>query len=359
MISSIVFGKKLSEITLEDLVSFFSTPQAENDKLEFKSFVNNRQIVESADKSKKADYLKKIKETICGFLNTDGGLLIWGAPKGQGQGSREKSFYGELSPVELDFGKDRIMNILASSINPTPNRIQFHSIEVEKGKHIYMFDVAPSDYAPHQVSGTYFMRLDGQTKFAPHQYVDALIKKVNVPRLSMRFQFGKSGKLGDLVYVCFNITITNEAKYVNERNVTLKLYSTGQLLAGTETFKSYTPDKWKEIHITDILYYGEPVRLDFILLTSHNKGRGIRRIPVQARLTGELSPMVRSFYGMEMNFWEDQNATYDFLDIAENTYGNEVRIEDEMRYVEVRTEFFEHEFLHSESAEQIIKWSEG
>ncbi|RYF97097.1 MAG: ATP-binding protein, partial [Chitinophagaceae bacterium] len=67
--SEIVFGKSLEELSMETLTHFFIIPQGETATLEFKSF------------SKQSTFDKNIDGIIkglCAFLNSDGGILIWG-----------------------------------------------------------------------------------------------------------------------------------------------------------------------------------------------------------------------------------------------------------------------------------------
>jgi predicted HTH transcriptional regulator len=64
--SDSILNKTLEEITINDLKEFFSEPKDETATLEFKS----------GD----VDVIKLYKE-IAAFLNTEGGLLIVGAPR--------------------------------------------------------------------------------------------------------------------------------------------------------------------------------------------------------------------------------------------------------------------------------------
>lgn len=66
------FGKPVDDLTYSDLTTHFAQPQEESDRIEYKSFR------ESGDfKKKEATILK----TICAFLNSGGGILVWGAPR--------------------------------------------------------------------------------------------------------------------------------------------------------------------------------------------------------------------------------------------------------------------------------------
>jgi hypothetical protein len=69
----------IASVTAEDLLNFFSTEKQESDKLEFKSYkdVEGNGTKNQRDKAK----LDALIQSVCGFLNSDGGLLIWGAPE--------------------------------------------------------------------------------------------------------------------------------------------------------------------------------------------------------------------------------------------------------------------------------------
>jgi hypothetical protein len=171
------FGKEdITDIQLEDVVMYFQASRTENDKVEFKSYA-------SKDESDPKKKLRTILRSICAFLNSEGGLLIWGAPIGKKpEGKKEKEFTGELSLVETLYEHDALASKIVDSITPTPSGILHHRIESD-GKYIYIFDIPKSDYSPHQFEHIYYMRMDGLTKPAPHHYVEALMKKITFPTL--------------------------------------------------------------------------------------------------------------------------------------------------------------------------------
>lgn len=80
--------KRIEDIAYDDLVSYFAIEREESDKIEYKSFV-----IDDGESLKQKE--KGIIKSITGFLNSDGGLLIWGAPVGQKvEGKKEKVFTG-------------------------------------------------------------------------------------------------------------------------------------------------------------------------------------------------------------------------------------------------------------------------
>ena len=186
-----LFNKSIHQLQLDDIISFFKNAKTETDKIEFKSyldFVNSNTTKSTRDKEKLNDIFK----SICAFLNSDGGILIWGAPQGKNVGDlKEKVYSGELTPVEYKIEKDQFINRIASEINPTPHRVLFHQIVINQESFCYIFEVSKSEFAPHQNKGTYYIRLDGSTRPAPHYYVEALIKKVSFPKVEAYMNFGE------------------------------------------------------------------------------------------------------------------------------------------------------------------------
>jgi len=68
------FGKGLNEISYQDVVNFFRNEQTETDQIEFKSISQTQNL---------DTQFNAIYKAICAFLNSSGGLIIWGSPKGE------------------------------------------------------------------------------------------------------------------------------------------------------------------------------------------------------------------------------------------------------------------------------------
>src|SRR6187399_975460 len=107
------FGKAPQDLTYQDVTDFFSIEREESDKIEFKSY----HAPGENDKEKENGIIR----TVCAFLNSSGGLLIWGAPVGQNvAGKTEKVFVGALSPVTRLVEKDYFINRITDSTTPAP-----------------------------------------------------------------------------------------------------------------------------------------------------------------------------------------------------------------------------------------------
>jgi hypothetical protein len=212
-----LLGKAPEALTFEDVERFFQTPRAESYIIEFKSF---------REQAGSEQMYNNIFKTICAFLNSEGGLLIWGAPEGKKEeGHKEKQFVGELKPLSKGIEKDSLINKISSSITPTPSGIR--AFDLKKGdKIVYLFEIDRSDYRPHQTSNIYYMRLDGQTRPAPHDFLEALFRKIRYPNLggyincvSLRSEYHQ-------IFLGIKIMILNHTKSQNEEDVLVNLITT-------------------------------------------------------------------------------------------------------------------------------------
>jgi hypothetical protein len=167
-----IFAKPRNEVKLSDIEEYFSTPQEESSVIEFKSGE-----VEIND----------IFKEITAFLNTEGGLLIIGAPR---ETKKElgkniiKICEGNLTYSNFK-NKDWLYQKIASNIVPTPFDLKIEEFLTENGN-VFLIDIPQSSTPPHQSSsdGKYYLRLERDAKPAPHGIIQALFNKRRVPRLS-------------------------------------------------------------------------------------------------------------------------------------------------------------------------------
>ena len=196
-----IFGKDLYELELQDLQLFFQSEQEENAVLEFKSGETT---------------YESIHKEVVAFLNTEGGVLIIGAPReiAGGDKSRPKICKGILMPSKSIKNQDTLMRSLASNIAPSPVNIKCKSMEADGGM-IFILEVSQSQTPPHQVSdkGAYYIRLEREAKSAPHGIVEALFQKRQKPNLVAKIGFRKK-----LVNSIANIII--EASLENDSLIT-------------------------------------------------------------------------------------------------------------------------------------------
>ena len=253
--------EKIEDITYDDVVSFFKEEKTESDKIEFKSFFSN-------EKEHEADKENAILKSICAFLNSEGGLLIWGAPVGKKvEGRKEKIFTGELALVEKLYEKDQFMAKIVNRINPTPYGILFHKIE-NNGKYIYIFEIPKSEYSPHQFDDRFFMRIDGQTNKAPYHYIEALFKRIKFPNLMGYLKIVNTRTEGDKIYLTFKNYIFNLSRFQNDYSLSFRIVSKNG------TFSDYNPfvgsmdvktqfgfggHEKRRKEIVEIIHFGQPI----------------------------------------------------------------------------------------------------
>ncbi len=203
MLSELIFGKKLAEITFEDLQNFFKEEQEETSLLEFKS---GGVLVDD------------IYKEVCAFLNTEGGVIIIGAPREGKKKPTPKTevtiCQGELIPSNFR-GKDWLMTSIVSNISPPPTNIKIQEFHSEEGSY-FILEVPQSMTPPHQSNrdSRYYIRMEREAKPAPHGVVEALFSRRQKPKLRIS---GDISKLKDDKGYELSISIGNESQYPTEK----------------------------------------------------------------------------------------------------------------------------------------------
>src|SRR5690606_21588986 len=160
----------------------------------------------------------KITRTIASFLNSSGGMLIWGSPRERSiPDKNEKVCQGDLNTLNISRTKDQLINKITRDISYLPIGINVKRLERER-EYIYVFEIEESETKPHQYLGKYFIRLDGQTQHAPHYLVDALFKRVTYPELFAEVEFISSNLHGRKA-ADIQISISNNSRFLNAKNV--------------------------------------------------------------------------------------------------------------------------------------------
>lgn len=301
------FGKKnVEDITFEDLVSFFEEEREESDHIEFKSFVDRKE-------NNIKDKFNGVVKAISAFLNSDGGILIWGAPIGEKQdGKKEKVFKGELSLVEIKYEKDQFINKISDLITPLPSVVNFHALE-KGGKYAYIIEVQKSEYSPHQFQHKYFMRLDAQTRPAPHHYIEALFKKIKYPQIEgyLAIRHNSPDNLFQKLILHLDITVFNKTPLQNEEDVLVILsvdnaeFKDTMIYNGNDkvTFSRFPKNTMVINSHAKILHFGNPVKktVPIELTIGGEKSETINFLNVELKFAGKNSPMKQSRYRIEIN----------------------------------------------------------
>ncbi len=321
---SVQFGKGIDSITLGDVERYFKEEHSETDQLELKSIRSGNQL---------NDMLAGIQRTVCAFLNSSGGLLIWGAPEGKKvNGRKEKIFTGELTSYEGLLEKDALMSKIADAITPLPSSIRIKILSVESMS-VVVVEVQPSGYSPHQFSNTYYMRIDGQTKPAPHHYIEALFKKISYPHIEA---FIKVDSLGVHDGTSFNVNLSlflfNWSAMQNEETPFVRLVTEGifvgwqnQQISNLYEMKghSYHAEELKKV-----FYFGEPIFKQLsILFHPHEFSTKENKARLHVSFGGRFSPHKTSEYQIDLSNLYPANPQDILIPIRENKLTKDVQDE--------------------------------
>lgn len=138
--SKSTFGKDIFDLTYQDIELYFQDEKEESLNIEFKSYV-----AQGSYKEKE----KAIKKSVCALLNSEGGILIWGAPVETRDADGNTKASGVLTPFSTSLDKDKLINILSSSIIPMPLDIKVSFIDDGSGYFVVIFEIPKSIERPH------------------------------------------------------------------------------------------------------------------------------------------------------------------------------------------------------------------
>ena len=312
------FGKNLTDLNCQDVENYFITDKEESNIIEYKAYSNQY-----------GNFNKNIEGVIrgiCAFLNSDGGILVWGSPEGQKiEGRNEKVFIGNLSPIPELKEKDWLINKISDSITPLPVSIGVQIIE-HNGKYVYIFEVQKSSYSPHQYKNTYFARLDGQTKPAPHYLIDALFKKISFPKIEGFIKLNRISHDGHNYLLDITIFIFNFSEFQNEEDISYRLMCVEGVFEGSRNRpEMYNFDGHQLVHtdLIKVLHFGSPDMNNEKLIIGVNNLRANHNNKVQFLLTfgGKKSPLKSSNYVLDFSKidWNNtENPNYLLEKVEEN-----------------------------------------
>lgn len=252
------FGKNLEELGYSDISGFFTTEKEESDKIEFKAY---HPTFGNLSKN-----LEGVIRGICALLNSGGGILIWGAPLAKKQHDTT-IFQGSLSPLTELIEKDSLISRISDSITPLPININVNILG-QDNNFIYIFEVQQSSYSPHQFKNTYWARLDGQTKPAPHYLIEALFKKITYPNIEGYINLEKFGSYDDKrSFLEISIIIINFSELQNEYDVSYRVLSPqaqfeGSLKPSLSTNYQMQGHEFINNGHIKILHFGAPEKLN-------------------------------------------------------------------------------------------------
>lgn len=318
------FGKSINDLKIEDIETFFRDERVETDQLEFKSINPNGNINEK---------FAGINKSICAFLNSSGGLLIWGAPEGKKvEGKKEKVFVGDLTFFHEVIEKDFTVSKISDSIIPLPSDIRVKILQKDNTS-LAIIEIDTSEYSPHQTADTYFMRIDGQSKPAPHHYIEALFKKIKYPNIEAFFKIIKAELFQNKYKIDFELYFFNWSPLINEEKLSFRLITESGKFEGAKYpdtshfYRLYGSEFYKD-NAKNIFYFGEPVReanTVFFDIVQLAKKEFIATIFIS--FGGKFSPMKSSIYKLNFKDLHNKKPSEIIVEKTENRLTKDIQDE--------------------------------
>ena len=264
-------------------------------------------------------------KSICAFLNSEGGLIIWGAPEGKKVNEKkEKIFQGDLTTISKSFEKDSLLNKIHSAITPLPNGINVQIIPYKDGT-ICIFEVQKSNYSPHQWANQYWMRIDGQSKIAPHHYIEALFKQIHYPNLEGYIKFLKydlnNQNIRSIYSLLIEVFLFNFSPLQNENNPLYTiLCNPGKFAQITFEGSRLDFDNHQLIRevIRPVLHYGSPIMERYsIIIPADELYKNNYEVDLIYSFGGEFSPLKTSKYKLNL-LKPNQDLNANIISMEEN-----------------------------------------
>lgn len=247
------FGKILSEIRAPDILQFFRQSQREGQHLEFKS----GQV-----------RIDKILKEISAFLNSEGGLLIIGAPREMDVPGlvESRNSFGEPDPSHIA-SSDLIYAAIQRQLVPLPTGIFIEQVLFNSGS-VFLIEVRPSINPPHQINhtGTYYLREGDVSRPATHEELEKLFFEKRMPDLKLRIVLER--KVGAVKLHFYVINESTRSARMPQLEVHVKPVlegEKGRIISRMEYPNPYLPQgvEWYEtleIKPQDPVFY---IRIDF------------------------------------------------------------------------------------------------
>lgn len=278
--SKSILGKDIFDLNYQDIELFFQNEREESLNLEFKSYVNQGPY---------KDKENAIKKSVCAFLNSEGGILIWGAPIETRDADGNTKASGALTPFVTTLDKDKLINILSSTIIPMPIDIKVNFLNDGNGNYVVIIEVPKSIERPHQNDNKYYIRLDGQTKVAPHYLIKALIQGKDFPVIRGHLRLKNIAIYGNDIFLTFKYVIFNTSQFNNELSAFMRIITYPGNIMINQTLMGSTYDE-----VFPILSHGRPIMSSFAIKLSAAQVQN--EIAITFQFGGEKSPSKISTY---------------------------------------------------------------
>src|SRR5690606_36584573 len=120
--------------------------------------------------------------------------------------------------------KDKLINKLSSVLIPMPIDIKTIFLENEERNSVVIIEVPKSLERPHQYDNLYYVRLDGQTRIAPHYLIKALIQSKDFPIIRGHVKLKVINTDGSRIILTFRKLLYNTSHFNNEINPFYNLF---------------------------------------------------------------------------------------------------------------------------------------
>jgi hypothetical protein len=331
MYSQLYFGKEFEKLSYKDIEEFFIDKKEESDKIEFKSYVegNAKSFVDNQN---------NIIKAICGMLNSEGGIIIWGAPKGvKDEKTKIQEFKGELTPMTTEIDKDSFSRRITDLINQTPRTVRLRILKKDElDQFLCIIEVGKSEYSPHQYDNIYWMRIDGQTKAAPHHYVEALFKKITYPKLEGHLKIDTVKEMIGGLMITVKIFIFNQSKHQNEEKLYVRIHMPSGSVhnqVSTEIRQVDPKNEMVSYYPKDVLYYNAYKTDKESFFISNEKLKLNKNIQeLMLYFAGRHTPLLVSRYKLDLSTFLDNPNDYvaykEVNRLISDIFGEEVSNED-------------------------------
>lgn len=297
------FSKDLDLLTESDLIHFFSSLQKETQYIEFKS---------SGETNVDQIFNKTLKPAVCSFLNSEGGILIYGAPREDRRNpDNPDNFKLRPYPINALGDHDSIIRKIADGITPMPIGIRLKEVEVEGGM-LAVFEIQESKSKPHQTENIYQIRIDGQKKPAPHYLIEAMMKQVRFPEIKayIKTEMSQYGSVArDTLFVSFNLYFINFSPFQNEKNIRYRLKVDGPMNLELGSSQGENLSKETKYYKIENLSFGEPYAVPFTLSGNFGVISKDQKILLNIVFHGDSLPSKLTVY----EFYIEQRAFRGFL----------------------------------------------
>jgi hypothetical protein len=283
--SQTYFKKDLDQITSEDLVDFFKSPKKESQYLEFKS---------AREKNLDRVYTNTLKPGICSFLNSEGGILIYGAPS-EDKRNPDHPFHQEVMPYPKGFlgDFDSIIRKISDGITPMPIGIRLKEVDFPNGS-VAIFEIQESISKPHQTENIYQIRIEGQKKPAPHYLIEAMMKQVTFPDIRAYVKTIEHNYLDledDILCIKLKLFFLNFSEFQNEKNIRYRL-----IIDGPMDFEINRSNKKTDYKKFEILPFGEPISTNIDIFGRFGMLKDEQAVYLNIVFHGETSPSKITVY---------------------------------------------------------------